>query len=460
MSLRRLESFLKELAAVDGPKSRILVSAGLVAEDETVLQDIAKTAADARTTIHVVAVDRERERDRTDLPNGQSKMTLQDRALELSGLEFLADRTGGELFRAIGPAEGVFDRLSLELSASYIVAVERREGDPDSQRIDVEVKRRGVRVRSPRSVTATSAVNARRPVEDILSEVLGSPVPVVGVPIGFSTFARRDPAGGGYRLNLAAQIGQPGATAGEFGIGYTIVDQQNRVVASKGNRVQLTSSGRANEALPYDTSLDLRPGSYSVRFAVVDRDGRRGMAVRRVELPAVTGDAMAMSDLIVGPLPIDGDALHPSVEPHVHGRVAVYLEVYSPGGPVAVNLEIAEGESSPALTTAALNIGEGGLSTWRVASGAVDVSLLPGRYVARAAVRRDGQPTRVVSRPFVVERGAPAAPSSTTRRRCRHAFASHPMCQRGLALTSAPSSAACRTSSARRTFSSAVPSGV
>ena len=421
LSLRRLQSFLNELAALDGPKSLVLVSAGLVAEDPFLLEEIGKAAADARTTIHVIAVDRERERDHTDLANGQSGMKLQDRGLELQGLETIADRTGGALYRAIGPAVGVFDRLALELSASYLVAVERRENDPDRQKVEVEVKRRGVTVRSPRAVTAVSAVNARRPMPDLLREALGSPLPLPGVPIRLSTFVQRDTsAAATYRVHLAGQIGQPGAPGGAFEVGYVVMDKQDKVVTSWGNHVQLTASGRASEPLPYDTTLSLQPGVYTMRVAVVDSDGRRGTVVRRLELPAVMADAVTTSDLIVGALSADGGAMHPSVEPHVNGRIAAYLEVYQPNGDqgrLTVNLEIAEGEGSPPLTTAALNVGAGAQSNWQVASGAVDVTLLPGRYVARAAVRRDGVPLRVVSRPFVLERGvAPpvaSAPAAT-----------------------------------------------
>jgi hypothetical protein len=153
--------------------------------------------------------------------------------------------------------------------------------------------------------------------------------------------------------------------------------------------------------------MSLPPGAYSARFAAVDRDGRRGVVVRPLELPAIAGDALATSDLIVGALPAGGQTLTPSLEPHVDGKLAAYLELYATNAGqdrVTVTLEIAEGEASPALTSASLNISAGAKADWRVASGAVDAALLPGRYVARAAVRRDGVAVRTVSRPFVVDR--------------------------------------------------------
>src|SRR4051812_11118340 len=421
MSLQQLESYLKELAALDGPKSVILVSAGLVTDDAA-LQEIGRLAADARATIHVVAVDRERERDRADLANGQSQLELNDRSIELHGLETIADQTGGGLWRAIGPAQGVFDRLASELSASYVVAVERRPGDPERQRIEIEVKRRGITVRSPHTVM-TPAQNQKRSAQDLLSEALASPLPVSGIPLGLATYVRRDPAGA-YRLNVAAQIGQPGAASAGFEIGYAVLDRQDRIVTSRADHVQLTASGRSGEPLQYDTFIDLEPGAYSLRLAVVDSAGRRGAAVRRVELPDVAGAALTTSDLIVGTA-ADGQTLHPSVEPHVDGRLTAFLELYPPDGdrrPLTVTLEIAEGDSAPALTTTRLNVAAFGQSNVWVAQGVMDVNLVAGRYVARAAVRRDGAPLQTASRPFVLDKraagsavsaaaAAPAAPA-------------------------------------------------
>ena len=415
MSLSRLESFLRELAPLDGPKTLILVSAGLVAEDAA-LQEIGRMAADARATIHVIAVDRERERDATDLANGQSKMKLQDRGTELHGLETIAEDTGGALYRAIGPAPGIFDRIASETSASYVVAVERRQGDPERQRIEVDIKRRGVIVRSPRLVT-TAAASPRRSMEDVVREALASPLPVPGVPVGFATFSRRDPRGA-YRLDVAAEIGLPGAANGEYEVGYAVLDPQDRIVSSRAERVQLAASGRPTEPLQYDTTIDLQPGTYTLRVAVVDSRGRRGTAVGRVELPATSGTALSTSDLIVGSTPANGQTLRPRVEPHVDGRLAAYLELYPSDvdrGPVTVTLEIAEGDATPALTSAALNVGTAGSPGPRVASGSVDVNLVPGRYIARAAVKRDGVAVQTVLRPFILERragpGAAGAPA-------------------------------------------------
>ena len=406
VSLRRLESFLAELALLDGPKSLVLISAGLFNDDLTILDELARLAAAARTTIHVIAVDPANENvEILGVPNGQSPTTLQDRQFALNGLEIIADRTGGGLYRAVGNAQGIFDRLGTELSAWYVLGVERQPGDPERQQVEVDVRRRGVTVRSNRTVVAEAALRAGRSPDDLLSDALSSPVAIAGVPLRMSTFVRQDEAGK-HRVHVAAEIGEPGAPGGEFAIVYVVMDDGNRVVTSLGRRQTLSPAAGANEPLHFDTAILLEPGNYFIRLGVVDPGGRRGTVVRRVDV-VPPGDGVSASDLIVGDLPASGAVMHPAVEPHVGGRVAGYLEVYLPAGAedVAVTLEIAEGDASPALAAQTLAMREGPQPSWRVAMGVVDAPLAPGRYLARARIHRGDETIRVITRPFVLEPG-------------------------------------------------------
>ncbi|HET9359198.1 MAG TPA: VWA domain-containing protein [Vicinamibacterales bacterium] len=420
-SLRRLESFLTELIPIEGSKTLVLVSAGLVVEDHSLLNEVVRLAALARTSINVIAVEPERDEEIRDQPNSQPKTTLQDRSFEQQGLETAADGSGGFFVRASGGrSEGIFDRVANEMSAWYVVAVNRQPGDLERQTVDVQVKRRGVTVRmNRRFVTAPAAV--RRPGEEVLREALSSPIAISGVPLRVSTFAQRDGAAGKYRLHLAAQVGQPGTPPREYSVGYVVMNEQNRPVTSLGRRLQLApaAGGGPNEPLHFDTALLIDPGAYSLRFGVVDPDGRRGTVIRRVELEPLPGEGLRTSDLIIGNAVAEGELLHPSVEPRVRGQMTGYLELYLPQadpGALTVALEIAEGEASPALATKMLNVAGGSQPDWRVASGIVDVNVLPGKYVARASIRRDGKAVHTVSRPFVLERTDPAERRQAERR--------------------------------------------
>ena len=193
ISLRALEALLKDLAPLEGPKSMVLLSAGMVGEDPGVFEGVKRLAAAARTTINVIVVDRDRGQ-LSSQTNPLSSNALLDRSFELQGLETIADITNGTPFRGIASGAGIFEQLEAELSARYLVAVERQPGDPESQRIEVDVKRRGVSVKSNKTIV-TGTVNTRRPAAELLSDALLSPFALAGIPLRVSTFTQRDASG-------------------------------------------------------------------------------------------------------------------------------------------------------------------------------------------------------------------------------------------------------------------------
>jgi VWFA-related protein len=420
ISLRALESLLTDLVPLTGSKTMVIFSAGMVAEDPTRLDELVRRAAAARTTINVIAVERDRgalisER------NIYSRSALADRSFELQGLEGIADRTNGRLFRGVAAGTGIFEQLESALSAWYVVAVERQSGETGPLKLEVDVRRRGVTLRSNRTVM-TAAAAPTRSIDDLLSDALSSPFTLPGLPLRISTFMQRDAEPGTYRVRVAADIGQPGEPAGDLAIGYVLTDPKGRVVTSAGSRRRLSpDASGAGQVLHYDMALNVSPGAYTLRVAAVHQDGRRGAVVHRIELPTQSAEAIATSDLIVGNLPAEGETLSPRVEPQVTAsELAGYLELYLPdarGDNVAVTLAIAEGEASPALATAALTLRPGDSPSSFVATGFVPATMTAGRYVARATVSREGAVVKTLSRPFVVVRDPTVVSRPDTRTR-------------------------------------------
>jgi hypothetical protein len=262
-------------------------------------------------------------------------------------------------------------------------------------------------------------VDRQRPAAESLSDALSSPFALPGIPLRVSTFMERDGSGDKYRLRLAAQVGDPGTPAGEFALGYLLTNDAGRELTSAGSQRTLSPAaiGR-NQMLHYDTSLSVAPGTYALRFAVVDKNGRRGTVVHRLELPKFETVDVATSDLIVGNLPAEGEALTPQVEPQVTtSELAGHLELYLARDvrDVSVALEIAEGESSPALATGAMAIGPGATPTSSAATGFVATTMSPGRYLARAVVRRDGVTVKTLIRPITIVRDPTVITRATTR---------------------------------------------
>lgn len=416
MSLRGLRDLLTDLAVIEGQKSLILLSEGLILEGlGGELEDIARLAAIGRVTINVLLMDVPRfEVTQSQLP----PTATEDRDMQVQGLENLAGMARGALFRVIGSGEAIFDRLASEMSAYYLLGVEQGPADRDGKRhrIDVEVRRKGVTVRSRRAFVLSSAVNARKSPQDRLLDALKTPFAVAELPLRVTSFAYQDPNASKVRVVLAAEVGQPGASPAEFTMGFVLIDEEGRVAASGSDKRKLSPvDGRENAPLGYLTGVLVEPGTYSLRLGAVDADGRRGSVVRDVHAWKMAGEEFAVGDLMVGNLS-DTEPMRPQVEPRVHdGRVGGYVELYA-ASPAAfdgasVSFEIADSEDGPALTAVPAALAPGAQPTTRIAQAGAMARMLPsGRYVARAKIVRNGKPVGVLIRPFVLV----TAPSATT----------------------------------------------
>jgi VWFA-related protein len=410
LAIAELESLLDQLALVDGPKTLVLLSAGMFAEDANAMREAVRRAARARATIHVVALEpRLGGADGGD--QGPPASTLQDRQLELGGLQEAAAGTGGSVYRPGGNGAAVFTRIASEISASYVLSIDARPEDRTRDRVDVSVRRRGLTVRATTSLAAVLPRAPRQPA-DALSDVLSSPVAVAGLPIRMTTFTHRVAGDGQVRVTVAADIGQPAAPPAEYSIGYALTRRDGGVVSRGGATQQLTAGPR--EPARYSGSLLVEPGSYTMTLGVVDAMGNRGSAMRDIEVAVPAGNTVGVSDLMVGRYR-EGEALIAAVEPRVDtGSLGLYVEVYPPAdqaGDLQVLFEIGEGELTPALLAVQALMSDGGQAPWRIARGRLDAALPPGRYVARARVQRAGVTAAVVARPFVLERNTSAPPS-------------------------------------------------
>jgi len=410
LALRGLEALMKDLALLEGQKSLILLSEGLVLEGSGgELDEIVRLANLGRVSINVLLMDVPRfEVTQSQLPPSAGE----DRELQVQGLENLAGMSRGSLFRVVGTGDAIFERLASELSAYYLLGVEQAPRDRDGKRhrIDVEVRRRNVNVRSRRAFVLSSAAPTRATAEDRLVSALKTPFAVAEVPVRLTTYSYQDPAGQKVRVVMAAEVGQAGATAGEYTVGYVLIDDRGGIASSGQEKRKLEPiDGRANAPLGFIGAVTVEPGSYSVRFGVVDAEGRRGSVIRDVRAWKTSGEEFAVGDLMVGSVPSSNQPMRPQVEARVHdGRLAAYVELYAAAPTVfdaaTVTLEIADDEDGPALTSSAARIVESKEADVRLAHAIVMARMLPpGRYVARAQIARDGKPAGVLVRPFILE---------------------------------------------------------
>lgn len=411
-SLRGLQELLARLRLIEGPKSLIIVSEGLVLDDPTDLDDTVRQAALSQASVNVLMMDVVRG---SDMSSAVMPPTVsEDRELQMEGLREMASASRGALFNVFGNGETVFDRLASELSAYYLLGVEAdpRDRDDRAHRIDVEVRRRGVTLRSRRAFVLSSPRDVS-PAER-LSEVLFSPFGVPEVPLRITTFAMQDPAGGSkIQVLLAADVGQAGSPPARYTVGWALIDQDGKaVVTGAESQLLRPMAGRTDTALDFSTVVRVDPGVYSLRFGVVDDTGRRGSVVREVNAWKLLGEEFAVADLVIGRVPASGSVLAAGIEPRITDDLAAVVEVYStvPGAldRTAVTFEIADHSEGPALVTARGDVRAGAHPTARTVQTVLGArSLPPGRYVVRARVTRDGSVAGMLVRPFVLD--APGA---------------------------------------------------
>ena len=419
-SLRGLHDLLLALSVIEGPKTLILMAESLILETQTELEPLIRAAAVARVTINVLVMDVPR----GDITRSELGATVtEDREMEVSGLADLAAASRGSLYNIIGRGEGVFERLAGDMLHYYMLGVEQVPGDRDGEthRIDVEVRRRNVTVRSRRAFVLSSPTTDRRTAEETLIDALKSPFGVAEVPLRITTFTQKDSASDKARIVLAAEVGQPGGEPEEYTVGFVLLDSEGSVVAGNIDKHMLSvPNGLANAPREYLGEIVVDPGNYSLRFGVVDSSGRRGGVIREVSAWKLGGEEFAIGDLLIGDSSLDSARrIRPGVEPHVRGEVGAFLEMYSTSSDVldgaTVNVEIAEDRDSPALLTGPAEVLAGDEPTLRTVHGVLSPTLLPaGRYVARARVLRDGEVAGVLVRPFILdppEDGSAASPS-------------------------------------------------
>ena len=175
-SIVALRGLIEALRPLDGQKTIILVSEGLVAEPRYVdFSQLAAAAAAARVTIHVLHLETPVLADASE--DRVSPTVLQDRFLREDGLARLAGAARGGLFPFIGDGALAFGKISRELSGYYLVGFEAAGSDRDGKphRIELRVKQRRALVRARQAFSATTDVAKGLTVPDQLASLLRSP---------------------------------------------------------------------------------------------------------------------------------------------------------------------------------------------------------------------------------------------------------------------------------------------
>lgn len=411
ISVSGFEQLALRLSTLRAPVNIVLISEGLfIGRDRAELNTLARLAAQARISFFVVQPDESM----FDMESPKVLGGLPEQTVLAEGLEQLAGITRGSYYRVATSGAGAFERIGRELSGYYLLSFEPTDADRTSRdrRIKVEVRRRGLTVRSRATYAvsdpAAAAAAAALPPGEQIKQLLMAPLPTAGLPMRVASYSVANPGDTRVRVIIAAEVGEAATTPADWPVGLVVLDRNDRVVADNVRTMTLEpASERTGSPRLMLTSLVLDPGEYTLRLAVVGANGAAGSVHHTIDarLSPLAGEALRASDLILTSAVDPGAAPRPVPSAVVYSEtMAAMLELssddYQRLATTRVTVEIADSESAPPLVASRAEI----LPRTDTHLGFVAVLKLgvlpPGEYVARAIVSQPGRPDAVVTRSF------------------------------------------------------------
>jgi VWFA-related protein len=414
-SLRAIRSALGSLAAIDGPKNVILISEGLVLEGlHSDVDDIAAAAADVRASLDVMMLDVPS----VDVSESRRPTTpREDRDLQVRGLEALAGASRGALHRIYSSGDQAFTRVIRSIAGYYLIAVEARPSDRDGKRhrINVKTSRRGATLFSRRGFLAPTSPAATSPA-DAVGRALRAPLTMNDVPMRLATWTYKQPGSGRVRLLITAEIERTPTQPLDYTAGFVLVDRNNKSVASAVEVQTLAANELDPGVAVYAGALPIEPGTYLLRFAAADSEGRLGSVERKIDAWQMDGPGLSLGDLLVAQASDDKTSrVVPAIEPQVaNGRLAAMLEVYG-GAPqllegLQATLDVLPADAEKPITSVPMQMLAGSSAEIGTIHAMLSTSALPpGRYLARATIVQGGKPQGHFVRPFRVVAGTSAS---------------------------------------------------
>lgn len=306
-----------------------------------------------------------------------------DNSAYAAGVEHLASVVGADTFRLSANPDPVVARITRDISTYYVASIEIEPADRNdaTRHFEIRTKRPGVKLQAtpqlvigkpdpspgaPRDLLRTAAVYRDVPLRLAAYVSRGA-----DEKAGMKVVALFEPVESSTKLN-AASIG--------------LYDEKGTLKA------QWTAQPAELSKSPVAAAVVIPAGSYRMRLAAVDGNGRAGTTDLDVQAQLKPLGTFRTSALMLG-TPQNG-AFTPKLQFTSDQAVVGVLEIYGvpKGAAAAVQLEIADAERGAALGTTAAKVVQGPGDDGRTAFGGFPITTLPpGDYVLRAIVTVDGK---------------------------------------------------------------------
>jgi VWFA-related protein len=413
--LAALRTLVRGLATIPGSKHAVLISGGWMLSEREVVPEMSAIAAEAartNVTIHTFTAEQSQHGAFRSRP---SPTPYQDQQLVLSTVEALSGMTGGRAVRLTGSYDRAFAGLNSALSGYYRLGIRAMPEDLDGKehRISLKVRRQGASLSSYRRFLVAPPPAATTTVDPAvaLREAIkgGATLTTLGLRatsyVVHGTSGTRD-----LRVIVAGDVSR--AVAGKATVVAALYQIDGKPVVAREATIDVGADAPALLFL----SLDAPPGTYGLRLAVRDAEGRLGSLERLVEARWRKAGKLETPGLVLfrtargaQPTPVF-DGVDGSDE------IAAQLALSGPARQARVEIDVTALGSKTPLVHRVPRITET-TSGQTVVHETLPVSLLPpGRYSVSAKV---GGGDAVFARTFTVRPGAapasvpPVAPAAT-----------------------------------------------
>ncbi|MGE5815409.1 MAG: hypothetical protein ACM36C_13050 [Acidobacteriota bacterium] len=403
--LSSLSSIAERLQHVDAPRTIVLISGGLIFESEglTWFRQAERALKQANVTLYAVHVDQPFAD--ASVSRSQDVQAYAARERE-TGLANVATMAGGVFFTGVGTPGGAFDRVKAEMSNGYELGVEALERDAQqpSLRVEVALKRPGVRLRYRPEVNFLPALNPTAKLANLITQ----PIDVLDLPIDAAAYTVRGDEPDTVRVLFVAELGRSLTVADPVQYAIAIKDAGKTAFETNG------TATRTGDIARIQFATQLPPAAYRVRIAAVDGSGRGGSLDVPVSVGLRAAGEIHLSDLILGQT---GATFAPAIQSPAGQLLGSYIELYSAEparfADAAVRFELRRAGEAPVLAIANGTLRQTDSDRRQVAQGSISgADLPPGDYTVSAVVDVAGRPVGKVSRSIIVTE-APVASSET-----------------------------------------------
>ena len=352
------------------------------------------------------------------------------------GMTYLAEQTGGFAVLNTNDLGAGLARAAQDVRDYYVIGY-APESDtfaskgkpPEFHKVDVRVKRPGLKVRSRKTFLGVSdsdhVTGDKTPAQQLVDAAI-SPFTSADITIKSTTLPGFSPSQGLFvraLLHIDASAltftksadGKSTASADVLGM---VFDRDGSEIAhlSTGFEAALTNEGAQDalrDGLAYTLRIPIpRAGPYQVRFSVRDRQsGKFGTAGEFIDLPDIARGAFAVSGIVLrsdddvstGEADADRVMISPSQAIRVYkpgARLRYACEIYNAAEPVQLTISVWRGTQQVLSAKPDTLTPPSGKSLWFSASGGFKLgeALPPGHYVLQlAAATTDAGKTKRVT---------------------------------------------------------------